>query len=207
MRGRNQRSGCPHTLKFQQEMDEEMEMDSFRNKKTGKKVFVEDISEDFPVTFLMGELSVLEFSIIASELTPEIQLLEVDSSWEGKPTTIVVAMTEEQVRNMFGTLAPSVYILLNTDPQSTPLKRQQVTFKVTVLNQQNPQLQTTLTLTITGPNGYSFYDFQPINVTANDVFEYSFNWVVPNVAGTYVVSTGLAPATLTAYDAKWLEVG
>jgi hypothetical protein len=79
-----------------------MEMDSFRNKKTGKKVFVEDISEDFPVTFLMGELSVLEFSIIASELTPEIQLLEVDSSWEGKPTTIVVAMTEEQVRNMFG---------------------------------------------------------------------------------------------------------
>ncbi len=82
--------------------DEEMEMDSFRNKKTGQKVFVEDISEDFPVTFLMGELSVLEFSLIASELTPEIQLLAVDSSWEGKPTTIVVAMTEEQVRNMFG---------------------------------------------------------------------------------------------------------
>src|SRR5271157_4330588 len=82
--------------------DEEMEMDSFRNKKTGKKLFVEDISEDFPVTFLMGELSVPEFSNIASELTPEIQLLEVDSSWEGKPTTIVVAMTEEQVGNMFG---------------------------------------------------------------------------------------------------------
>jgi hypothetical protein len=82
--------------------DEEMEMDSFRNKKTGKTLFVEDISEDFPVTFLMGELSVPEFSLIASELTPEIQLLEVDSSWEGKPTTIVVAMTEEQIRNMFG---------------------------------------------------------------------------------------------------------
>jgi hypothetical protein len=82
--------------------DEQMEMDSFRNKKTGKKVFVEDISEDFPVTLIMGELSVPEFSNIASELTPEIQLLEVDSSWEGKPTTIVVAMKEEQVRNMFG---------------------------------------------------------------------------------------------------------
>ena len=82
--------------------DEEMEMDSFRNKKTGKKVFAEDISEDFPVTFLMGELSRTEFSIIAGELTPEVQLLEVESSWEGKPTTIVVAMTEEQVRSMFG---------------------------------------------------------------------------------------------------------
>src|SRR5271169_3679440 len=82
--------------------DEELEMDSFRNKKTGKELFVEDISEDFPVTFLMGELSIAEFSKIASELTPEIKLLQVDSSWEGRPTTIVVAMTEEQVRNMFG---------------------------------------------------------------------------------------------------------
>ena len=82
--------------------DEEMEMDSFRNEKTGKRLFVEDISEDFPVTFLMGELSTAEFSSIAGELTPEINLLEVESNWEGKPTTIVVAMTEEQVRNMFG---------------------------------------------------------------------------------------------------------
>ena len=82
--------------------DKEMEMDSFRNEKTGKKLFVEDISEDFPVTFLMGELSVAEFSDIANGLTPGIQLLEVDSSWEGEATTIVVAMTEEQVWNMFG---------------------------------------------------------------------------------------------------------
>lgn len=82
--------------------DDEMEMDSFRNKETGKKLFAEDISEDFPVTFLMGELSVAEFSEVASELIPEIKLLEVDSSWEGKPSTIVVAMTEGQVRNMFG---------------------------------------------------------------------------------------------------------
>lgn len=82
--------------------DEEMEMDLFTNKKTGKKVFVEDISEDFPVTFLMGELSLEEFRTIAGELTPEIQLLEVDSSWEGKPTTIVVAMTEDQVTDMWG---------------------------------------------------------------------------------------------------------
>jgi hypothetical protein len=82
--------------------DEETEMDSFRNKKTGRRLLVEDISEDFPVTFLMGELSAAEFSDIAGGLTPGIELLEVESSWEGKPTTIVVAMTREQVRNMFG---------------------------------------------------------------------------------------------------------
>ena len=82
--------------------DEETEMDSFRNRKTGKKLLIEDISDGFPVTFLMGGLSVAEFGRIARELTPDLRLLEVDSSWEGKPTTIVVAMTEEQVREMFG---------------------------------------------------------------------------------------------------------
>jgi hypothetical protein len=46
------------------------EMDSFRNKKTGKQLCIEDISEDFPVTFLMGELSPAEFGSIASALTP-----------------------------------------------------------------------------------------------------------------------------------------
>ena len=78
------------------------EMDSFRNKKTGKQLCIEDISEDFPVTFLMGELSPAEFGSIASALTPGVKLFEVDSSWEGEPTTVVVAMTEEQVRSMFG---------------------------------------------------------------------------------------------------------
>jgi hypothetical protein len=82
--------------------DSEMEMDSFRNKRTGKELCIEDISEDFPVTFLIGELSLAEFSDIAGRLVPKISLLEVDSSWEGKPTTIVVAMTEDQVKDMFG---------------------------------------------------------------------------------------------------------
>ena len=99
----------------------------------------------------------------------------------------------------------SVYLLLNIVPQTTYAKGQQVTFTVCVLNQQNPKLETTLTLTITGPTGYSFYDFQVINVTANGINEYSFNWVVPNVAGTYMVETSLVPAQLTAYDAKLLQ--
>ena len=37
--------------------------------------------------------------------------------------------------------------------------------------------------------------------------DYSFSWVVPDSAGTYVVEVGLVPTQLTAYDAVWLEVG
>ena len=82
--------------------DGEMEMDSFRSRETGKRLFVEDISESFPVTFLMGEFSLAEFRDMAQELCPGVGLLEVESSWEGEPTTIVVAMTKELVRDMFG---------------------------------------------------------------------------------------------------------
>jgi hypothetical protein len=101
----------------------------------------------------------------------------------------------------------SAYLMLNAEPQANYAKGQQVDFFVTVLNQKNPRLETTLTLTITGPRGYSFYDFQPINVSANSLDDYSFNWVVPNVEGTYIVETSLAPVQLTAYDAKWLQAG
>ena len=81
---------------------DETEMDSYRNSKTGGRVCIEDISDGFPVTFIMGELGVKEFDKLARDLTPGIGLLEVDSSWEGEPTRIVVAMTVEQIKDMFG---------------------------------------------------------------------------------------------------------
>jgi len=77
-------------------------MDSYSERTSGRVLSIEDITEDFPVTFLMGQLSLREFSKMAHDLAPEVNLLAVDSSWEGKPTTIVVAMSEEQVRSMFG---------------------------------------------------------------------------------------------------------
>jgi hypothetical protein len=117
------------------------------------------------------------------------------------------SLTSQGKSNVAGINVYSVYLLLNVDTQAPFAKGQQVTFTVTVLNQQNPRLESCLALTIIGPGGYSYYDFQPINVSANGVDEYTFVWVVSNVAGTYVVETGLVPAQLTAYDAKWLEVG
>ena len=43
-------------------------------------------------------------------------------------------------------------------------------------------------------------------VAADEVKDYSFSWVVPDVAGTYIVEVGLVPAHLTAYNAAWLRV-
>jgi hypothetical protein len=99
-----------------------------------------------------------------------------------------------------------VHLLLTVDPnQATYSQGQSLTLDVTVLNQLNPPLNSTLTLTVTGPSDY-YFDFQTVNVTANAVKEYSFTWSVPAFAGTYVVEVGLIPPQLTAYDAAWLQV-
>jgi hypothetical protein len=101
----------------------------------------------------------------------------------------------------------TVHLLLTEEPATaTYAEGQSVTFTVDVLNQLSQPLNSTLTLTVTGPGGYCYLDFQTINVTANAVGEYSFDWNTPSVAGTYYVEVGLVPPQLTAYDAAWLEV-
>jgi subtilisin family serine protease len=98
-----------------------------------------------------------------------------------------------------------VHLLLTVEPdQATYVRGQSVTFVVNAFNRLNPPLESILTLTVSGPSGYYFYDFQSISVAVDVVREYSFNWVVPDVAGTYVVEVSLVPSMLTAYDAVWL---
>jgi hypothetical protein len=102
---------------------------------------------------------------------------------------------------------PSPYLVLTVQPsQATYARGQSVNFTVDVLNQLNPSLVSTLTLTVTGPSGYYFFDSQNASVAANSVWEYNFTWSIPEVAGTYVAEVGLIPALLTAYDAVWLSV-
>lgn len=103
--------------------------------------------------------------------------------------------------------AETVHLLLTVDPnQARHVRNQLVTLRVNVLNQLLPSLESTLTLTITGPGDHYYFDFQNINVKADGVGDYSFTWDIPNVAGTYVIEVSLIPPQLTAYDAVWLEV-
>jgi hypothetical protein len=105
---------------------------------------------------------------------------------------------------IMGRQAP--HLLLTPEPnQATYARNQPLTLDVSVLNQLNPALYSTLTLTVTGPGGYCYFDFQRVNVTADAVSDYRFTWDVPDVAGTYVVEVSLIPPRLTAFDAVWLE--
>jgi len=79
-------------------------------------------------------------------------------------------------------------------------------FRVTILNQMNLLLKSSLTLTVAGPGLYYLYYFQPIEVVTNGVKDHSFNWVAPNVAGTYIVEVGFVPTQLTVYETAWLKV-
>ena len=101
----------------------------------------------------------------------------------------------------------AVHLLLSVSPNQAQYSRTEpLTFTVDVLNQLNPTLTSTMSLTINGPNSYSYFDFQKVNVTADTIGEYSFTWIVPNIAGTYVLEISLIPSQLTAYDSQWINV-
>jgi hypothetical protein len=102
---------------------------------------------------------------------------------------------------------PEISLLLTTVPnQASYTRGQPVTLTVTVFNQLNLPLNSTLTLTVIGSDSYSYFDFQKIEVAADTVGEFSFNWNAPNIGGTYMMEVGLVPTQLTGYDASWLKV-
>jgi len=102
---------------------------------------------------------------------------------------------------------PASSLLLTILPnQSSYVKGQSVALTVNVFNQLNSALDSTLTLTITGPEKYEYFDFQTVSVAAVSVGEYRFNWIIPNVAGSYVMETDLIPPQLAAYDSQWVKV-
>ena len=128
----------------------------------------------------------------------------------GEYYVVVKRATETTGAGQFtltSTPSQTAHLLLNAEPnQAAYLRGQALTLTVTVFNELNPALDSTLALTVTGPSGYYQYDFQPVAVAAGEVKDYSFTWAVPQAAGTYVVEVSLVPAQLTAYDTVWLDV-
>jgi hypothetical protein len=101
----------------------------------------------------------------------------------------------------------SCNLLLMTVPnQGSYSGRQNVAFNVDVFNQRSSALNSTLTLSVSGPDGYGYFDFQNVAVLAKSVGEYSFVWRTPQTAGTYVVEVELVAPLTSAYDAVWLDV-
>jgi subtilisin family serine protease len=149
-------------------------------------------------------------------------LLSVDSSLSPDQIRDVLESTAEDLGaagrdNYFGyglidaraaleSVSPPVHLLLTVDPsEGTYSGGEELTVGVSVFNLQSPAFNSTLSLTVTGPDGYYVFNTQEIAVPDDSAKEYSFGWVVPDAAGTYVVEVGLIPAQLTAYDAAWLE--
>jgi subtilisin family serine protease len=150
-------------------------------------------------------------------------LLSVDSSLSPDQIRDILQSTAEDLGatgrdNYYGyglidaraaleSVSPPVHLLLTVDPfQGEYVRGEELSLGVSVFNEQSPAFNSTLSLTVSSPEGYYVFDTQNIAVEADSVEEYSFSWIVPDAAGTYVVEVGLIPPTLTAYDAVWLEV-
>ncbi len=155
-----------------------------------------------------GEPVILAKSTTA--VTGTSESISYTPTLSGEYFVVVKRATEATGAGQFtltSTSNQTVHLVLSADPnQPTYSRGQTLNLKVTVFNILNPTLNSTLTLTVTGPNGYYYYDFQPIGVAGNSVGEYSFTWNTPNTAGTYMAETNLVPSHLTAYDEAWLKV-
>jgi hypothetical protein len=127
----------------------------------------------------------------------------------GDHSASIVYGREMEIFNWFNDhpMWGNTHLLLNVEPfQEVYAKGQPFKFSVTVFNQANPALEGILSLSVSGPNKYCYSDFQTVNVTADAIKEYSFEWSAPNAVGTYVTEVNLVPVQLTAYDAAWLKV-
>ena len=179
-------------------------------------------SEDVPVAVNLAasdaDGDALSYQIVASALhgilsgtapnltyTPNLGYMGVDSFTfrandgvaDSNVATVTVTVSSK----------PESALLLTAVPnQESYMRGQLVTLTVNVFNQLNPPLNSTLTLTVAGPDNYCYFDLQSVSVSANTFWDYSFIWVVPDVAGTYVAEVALVPAQLTAYDSAWLRV-
>jgi subtilisin family serine protease len=143
-----------------------------------------------------------------STLTPDdirdvLQSTADDLGVAGRDNTFGYGLVNAKAALM--SIAKPVHLLLTVEPPGVYLRGQSLTLTTSVFNELNPPLDSTLTLTVTGPGNYYYYDFQTINESADAVGEYRFSWSIPDVAGTYLVEVGTVPAVLTAYDAVWLE--
>ncbi len=155
-------------------------------------------------TVNVGQSRALNQSLSALGYT--VKYIEVPG---GDHSPSIVYGREMEIFNWFNEhpLWGHTHLLLSVQPnQVTYTKGKSATFAVTVLNQLNPALDGILTLTITGPGDYYYFDFQKINVAAQAVCEYNFDWDTPASVGRYVVEACLVPPQLTAYDAVWIGV-
>ena len=140
--------------------------------------------------------------------TESVHLRHVNYTWTDFPTDPGTYEWSIVHSYYMGMSNSAVYLLLTVEPnRAVYSKGQALTVCVTVFNDNGPALESSLTLTATGPEKYGFYDMQPVSVAAGEVREYSFSWDVPDVAGSYMVEASVVPPQLTAYDAVWLEAG
>jgi outer membrane protein assembly factor BamB len=161
------------------------------------------------VTSLTGTSTQDQYSNVAVLATPDsgyvLNYWLLNGTDVGSANPYTVNMTGDW--SLTAVFSSAVYLSLNVDPnQPTYSGNQPVTFTVTVINEAGSSVNSTLTLTVTGPGGYGYFDFDRIKATSG-FSEDSFDWTVPNAAGTYVVEVSLVPMQLTAYDAAWLVVG
>jgi hypothetical protein len=123
--------------------------------------------------------------------SPSTQPYLLEASWSGNNQLASSTSTPASL-TVGGTVAPNPTLLLSVP--STASQGQSVTMSITVFNPTSSALNANVTVQITGPSNYVWFDVVQVQVAASSQLTTYYDWTVPSQSGTYLVTVGLLSA-------------
>jgi len=103
-----------------------------------------------------------------------------------------------------GTAQPIPTLLLSS-PATTP-NGQTVTLQITVFNNATSQLNSNVTIEITGPNNYVLFNVIQVQAAASSHSTGYYDWAVPTQTGSYTIMVSMLPPSTGGVDVETIQV-
>jgi hypothetical protein len=127
----------------------------------------------------------------------------LEASWSGS-SQLVGSQSAPASLAVTGSVPPTPTVLLSAPANGTD--GQTMTLSLTVFNPTSSVLNANLTISITGPGGYTLFDVLPAKVDATSQSKVFYDWAVPNQPGAYTITLGLLPPTPEGVDIETIQV-
>lgn len=141
-------------------------------------------------------------SYSTSWVPPSLGNYLLEASWSGN-NQLAGSTSSPAPLTVTGIVTLTPTLLLSVP--STASRGRLVSLSITVFNPTSPALNANVTVQITGPSNYVYFDVVQVHVAASLQLTTYYDWTVPNQAGTYSVTVGLLSANPGGIDTATIQ--
>jgi glucose/arabinose dehydrogenase len=134
---------------------------------------------------------------------PYPETYQVRASWSGNAEYYFAVSSPKDLK-VTGTSIPSPNLILVT--AATSLRGQTTPLTITIFNPTSTALSTQVTVAITGPNSYTYFDTAQVSVASQSETTIQIDWTAPNQSGNYTVTVALLPPRTGAFDLATIQI-